>query len=903
MIKLFTVILFCLSLSLGFGQTCFDGIQNGNETGVDCGGSCPPCSTPCQISVAAEIPPVQGGCCSYSLEMIDSYGDGWNGASMSVVVNGVTYGPYSATGYGSTVTIPVCDGEVFVINYLAAGSWPSECSYVLNDGEGNVVYQAGPNPTVGNNLFIGNGQCFSPGVLDCNGGQISLVAEGQGASILAIDNDFDFGNAGTGWTTNVAASFNNPCDPSIDGGTYMWMGSSAQHPRIIQTVPLDLSCGGEICFYLDFATQGAPSPCEGIDLPNEGVYLEYSTNGGATWTTLEYFGPAGVGNNSQSGGTNPQMTSWNQYCYTIPSGAQTTNTIIHWAQTGSSGAQNDHWGLDNVTITSLANCQPYWYNYTYTPQNVDNPLQTIGLSSTSTYNVVYTNGSDSCSTSITVNVPPCPCPVATVSGGGNYCLGDTIPSVNFDVTGNFPITLVYAIDGVPQSPLVIYGDTSLINPVDGIYTILGVTDTTLCVGAFSGSATVAAFPSPIIADLSGGGQYCEGEIIDDITIDVVGTGLISIFYSIDGLPQPILTDPSSFNLGNNPGEYILIILSDAGCATQIQDTILIEQNPIPIVNPSIFDSEICEGDSIFLFSNGSFDSYNWTGPNGFISSVQDPIIENSVISSSGNYILTVTENGCESVQEEVNLLVNSLPNLSVSNDTTICVGQTISLLATGADDIVWSGNIINGIPFTPVSTETFQISGTSNGCTTYETVVVNVLPLPEPGFNASTYSGYAPLTVDLSNTSQNANLYYWDFGNGLGAEVNNLSSQNPVYLTPGVYYIDLNASNGICDSTYTDSIVVIAYPDMSVHLPNVFTPNGDGDNDEYIIEVINGAEFEAIILNRWGNVMAEINELNVGWNGKVNGDEAVDGVYFVKYYAKGLDGTIKEGEAYFHLLR
>lgn len=265
--------------------------------------------------------------------------------------------------------------------------------------------------------FYGNGQTvpcsvninsvITPGG-DCNGVTATLTASGQGAFTYVMNNNFDGGNAGPGWSSNITASFNNPCDPSVDGGTYMWMGNSAPHPRIIQTVPLDLSCGGTMCFYLDFATQGNPSPCEGIDLANEGVYLEYSIDGGATWITIEYYGPAGVGNNTNAGGNNPQMTSWNQYCMPIPPGAQTANTIIHWAQTGSSGNANDHWGLDNVTITSNGGCAPYWYDWSNVAGPNNPPGQVVTATTTTTYTVTYTNGTDICTANVTVVVPPGP---------------------------------------------------------------------------------------------------------------------------------------------------------------------------------------------------------------------------------------------------------------------------------------------------------------------------------------------------------------------------------------------------------------------------------------------------------------------------------------------------------------
>ncbi|MBL4578184.1 MAG: hypothetical protein JKX74_06890, partial [Flavobacteriales bacterium] len=127
----------------------------------------------------------------------------------------------------------------------------------------------------------GKSQCVitataSPTTLPCGGGTVNLTASGSGFTTTLLDNNFDNGTAGPGWTASPAGQFNNPCDPSFDGNTYMWMGSGTSAPRTLETVAMDVSCGGDICFYLDFAIQGAASPCEGPDLTNEGVYFEYS---------------------------------------------------------------------------------------------------------------------------------------------------------------------------------------------------------------------------------------------------------------------------------------------------------------------------------------------------------------------------------------------------------------------------------------------------------------------------------------------------------------------------------------------------------------------------------------------------------------------------------------------------
>src|SRR5690606_12605170 len=132
------------------------------------------------------------------------------------------------------------------------------------------------------------------------------------------------------------------------------------------------------------STQGGASPCEGPDLPNEGVYLQYSTNGGATWITIQYWDPLG--------GYDPTLTSWNQYDIPIPAGAMTPNTQFRWIQTSSSGSCCDNWGIDNVYITANTNCNNYWYNYTNVPGWDNPPTYDETISSTTTFGVWYTNG-------------------------------------------------------------------------------------------------------------------------------------------------------------------------------------------------------------------------------------------------------------------------------------------------------------------------------------------------------------------------------------------------------------------------------------------------------------------------------------------------------------------------------
>jgi gliding motility-associated-like protein len=110
------------------------------------------------------------------------------------------------------------------------------------------------------------------------------------------------------------------------------------------------------------------------------------------------------------------------------------------------------------------------------------------------------------------------------------------------------------------------------------------------------------------------------------------------------------------------------------------------------------------------------------------------------------------------------------------------------------------------------------------------------------------------------------------------------------------------ASNGICDDFWTDSIKVT--PPLEVFVPNVFSPNADGTNDGYTIFTRNALTIDAIIVNRWGDVMVKITNVNYKWDGKTaNGNDATEGVYFIKYKVTGSANQEQSGQTFFHLIR
>lgn len=95
--------------------------------------------------------------CAYSLVMSDTYGDGWNGGTVRVEIDGETYGTFNAEGTGSTVTINIPNGSSYELIYTA-GLYEDENSYTFSDPTPNVLFTDGPNPATGS-VYSGTSSC------------------------------------------------------------------------------------------------------------------------------------------------------------------------------------------------------------------------------------------------------------------------------------------------------------------------------------------------------------------------------------------------------------------------------------------------------------------------------------------------------------------------------------------------------------------------------------------------------------------------------------------------------------------------------------------------------------------------------------------------------------------------
>ena len=271
-----------------------------------------------------------------------------------------------------------------------------------------------------------NAQCFTAitAARDTIACGESLFLQQVGVGGLSSD-DFTAGTLSGLWQT-VSAGYviGGPCGTSPIGGQHLWFGNGCPTPRFAETVPVDASCGGDICFDFRQETQGGA--CDGPDLPGEGVYLEYRIPGGA-WTQIHYFSPIGF-----------PYTGWQNHCFPIPAAAQTPQTQFRWIQTQTSGPTWDFWGIDNVNIATCAGFSSLWSGGTLTGYTLD--TATISPVTTTTYSVLYSDslGTSSCSDTITVYVEQ-PSIVASVLS--SPCTGSDTLHAQATITANCDYTL------------------------------------------------------------------------------------------------------------------------------------------------------------------------------------------------------------------------------------------------------------------------------------------------------------------------------------------------------------------------------------------------------------------------------------------------------------------------------
>lgn len=311
------------------------------------------------------------------------------------------------------------------------------------------------------------------------------------------------------------------------------------------------------------------------------------------------------------------------------------------------------------------------------------------------------------------------------------------------------------------------------------------------------------------------------------------------------------------------------------------NTVSVNIAPLPFVQATNYVFG-CFGTDVALFASGG-STFKWTGPNGFTSNKQHPVIPKVKFSDAGIYKVVVSNSaGSCSNSDSTDLDIYPAATASVNNDISICEGTSTMLRASGGSRYRWfpatglsSDTIANPVA-NPLDNTRYTVTVFSDyGCSDTATVTVNVFkkPVANAGPDKKARVG---VPVQLNGSVKgNAVSYYWDLSPALLNTQSLQPSVNPSVDTK----FTLHATSNVGCGSSSDEVLVKVY--QKILIPNAFSPNGDGVNDTWIIEPLDlFDESVTQVYNRYGQVVYKSNGYSKAWNGTHNGKMLPAGNYY-----------------------
>jgi gliding motility-associated-like protein len=262
---------------------------------------------------------------------------------------------------------------------------------------------------------------------------------------------------------------------------------------------------------------------------------------------------------------------------------------------------------------------------------------------------------------------------------------------------------------------------------------------------------------------------------------------------------------------------------------------------------------------------------------------------------------------CLQVDDAFDVIVNPIPDASilnsvpfdcnpVSTDLDIQINNDVNLATSAFDWDLGEG----GSAATQTASATYTTDGTNNisvivtsehGCDTTLTSAVDVYPIPEASFtpNPNNYTTAALPRFSFNNTSRvdpilgsTIDQNDWDFGDW-NVDTDTSTEVDPTHIYPkdtGSYMVTLTVTTNYgCTDTAMRRVVI--GPDLIVFIPNAFTPDQAGpDENEGFKAIISGEKtMELTIFNRWGEILFQSTDKEEQWDGSYQGEYAQQDVY------------------------
>lgn len=606
------------------------------------------------------------------------------------------------------------------------------------------------------------------------------------------------------------------------------------------------------------------------------VYTISGTQGGCNGSNTSTVTVVGqptisvIGNNSICSGSSTTLTANGANTFTwMPGGQTTTSVSLNPASTSNYTITGSNGICSASTVTSI--------NVTNTPTLTVNPTticagQTATLNASGAASYTWSPGG---STGSSYTAAPVSNTTVSVIGANGICTAQTTSSITVSgaiaITVNSPTICAGQTASLSANGAATYtwntgANTSTLNISPGsttIYTISGSNGS--CTGSNTATVTVNSLPTLTVSS----NNICTGQTA---TLTVTGANTYTWSNSNNNTSQTV--SPIATTV------YTVSGTDNNGCVSSGIYSTTVTVTPTPTI--SVNSASICAGQTATLTASGAT-NYTWSTTANTSSISVSPAI-------TSNYTVNGTNGGCYtsttaiiSVSPSPSITVNALnttgcPTLCVNFSETISPATSTFTYNFGDGLSSNTSNpthcYANGGNYTVVLTA----ADAGLGCSSTFTLptIINVINNPVADF--SVQGGnivFVNNTVQLTNNSSNAISYVWDLCNGNTSILPDVTTS---YADTGSCCITLLAVNGTCTNSVTKCIDIIN--DITINIPNVFTPNGDQKNDLFKITGNGIKNLQCSIYDRWGLKLFEWTGINGGWDGNVKTGIAPSGTYY-----------------------
>jgi len=741
-----------------------------------------------------------------------------------------------------TIADPICFPEI-TTTYVLTVTGTNTCT---NSDQTTVVVNVLPSANAGIDRTICAGDSVQLGTIS-PGNFVWTPATGLSDPNVATP------TASPSTTTTYVVTLTDP------------MTCNAQDTVVVNVLPI--SVGGD---------DGNLSLCSSGQIADLFAQLGGTPDPGGQWSA-----PNG---STHGGSLDPAIDEQGTYMYiagagTICADTATVQVIITTPAVQISGDDTICFG-ESTQITASGGTQ-----YSWSPTDgVSDPTiadPIITTSATTDYTVSITDAGGCTATGqITITVNALPLADAgldqAICDGNNIAIGGT-------PTGPPGSTFLW-------TPSVGLNDPSMADPTaqptsTTTYTV-EVIDANQCTAMDSVIIVVNALPT---VDAGTDVSICS---TFSVILDATGSGSF-LWSPATGLSSTTVNNPEASP--SSTTTYIVTLTDANNCSAS--DDVNVTVHELPTVDAGT-DTWLCLGSSVMLNAVG-VGTFEWN-PAG---SLDDPTSGTPMATpaASTTYTVMLTDaNNCNAT-DAVLVTVGVDPPIDAGIGSTICSGTPVTLggspTSVPGSSFLWSpaGDLddpasANPIA-TPISTTAYTLVVFNDTCTSSAVVTITIGSTSMAGFTSRFEAGCEGLRGFFTDTSVGAITWSWDLGIGVVSTERNPQFQLAYGVATTVTLTITDASG--CSSSTSQTFTTDTYGEMvDLEVPNVFSPNGDGNNDVFTLasNAILGPCTNMQIMDRWGHTMFESLGNNITWDGRTfSGEPASAGTYFYMIQVKDME--------------